>query len=51
MNNTELLQKQFAAISKAGNDVTLRSDNARAFVLDVVSGDESLGDLEADFAK
>ena len=27
MNNTELLQKQFAAISKAGNDVTLRSDN------------------------
>ena len=51
MNNTELLQKQFAAISKAGNDVTLRSDNARAFVLDVVSGQETLGKLPPYFAK
>ena len=51
MNNTELLQKQFAAISKAGNDVTLRSDNARAFVLDVVSGQATLQKLPPYFAK
>lgn len=51
MNNTELLQKQFAAISKAGNNVTLRDDNARAFVLDVVSGQETLGKLPPYFAK
>ncbi len=51
MNNTELLEKQFQAITKAGNNVTLRDDNARAFVIDMVSSQATLAKLPPYFAK
>ncbi len=41
MKNEDLL-KQMAAITKAGNNVTLRDDNARAFVLDMTGSQATL---------
>ena len=54
MNNVlsnEALMKQMSAIQKAGNDVTLRDDNARAFFLDAVATAGTIGKLYKHFAK
>ncbi|CCO11580.2 bacterial Ig-like domain family protein [Carnobacterium maltaromaticum LMA28] len=48
--SNELLVKQMTAIQKAGNNVTLRDDNARAFVLDVVASSATLQKLYTYFA-
>lgn len=50
MKNEDLL-KQMAAITKAGNNVTLRDDNARAFVMDMTGGQATLKKLPVYFAK
>ncbi|MCO6019342.1 phage capsid protein [Carnobacterium divergens] len=49
--SNELLLKQMAAIQKAGNNVTLRDDNARAFVLDTIASNTTLQKLNVYFAK
>lgn len=49
LSNEEIL-KQMNAIQKAGNNVTLRDDNARAFVLDVVSSSATLQKLYVHYA-
>ncbi|MFD1317017.1 phage capsid protein [Loigolactobacillus coryniformis] len=49
MDNAVLL-KQMAAIQKAGNNVTLRDDNARAFVLDQIANATTLAKLPTYFA-
>lgn len=48
--SNETILKQMAAIQKAGNNVTLRDDNARAFVLDVVSSSTTLSKLHTHYA-
>lgn len=45
-----VLLKQMAAIQKAGNNVTLRDDNARAFVLDAIASSATLAKLHTYFA-
>ncbi|MFK4917169.1 MULTISPECIES: phage capsid protein [Lactococcus] len=50
MKNEDLL-KQMAAITKAGNNVTLRDDNARAFVMDMTGSQATLAKLFVHFAK
>lgn len=47
----EELMKQMGAIQKAGNNVTLVADNARAFVMDAVSSSATLAKLFVYFAK
>lgn len=49
--SNEVLLKQMQAITKAGNDVTLRDDNARAFFLDAVATAGTIGKLYHHFAK
>lgn len=44
------LVKQLSAIQKAGNNVTLRDDNAREFQLDVVGSQSTLAKLHTHFA-
>lgn len=50
MKNEDLI-KQMAAITKAGNNVTLRDDNARAFVMDMTGSQATLAKLFVHFAK
>ena len=50
LTNEEIL-KQFKEVMKAGNDVTLREDNARAFLLDAVANADTLNKLYHHFAK
>ena len=47
----ELLLKQMSAIQKGGNNVTLRDDNARAFVMDAVATSATLAKIPVYFAK
>lgn len=47
----EMILKQFQEITKAGNNVTLRDDNARAFLLDAVGNANTLAKLYHHFAK
>ena len=49
--SNETLIKQMNAILKAGNNVTLREDNARAFFLDAVATAGTIGKLFVHFAK
>lgn len=49
--SNEALVKQFAAVTKAGNDVTLIDDNARAFMLDALGNASTLAKLHTHFAK
>lgn len=44
-----VLLKQMASIQKAGNNVTLRDDNAREFVLDTVASSSTLQKLHVYF--
>ena len=46
----EMILKQFQEVTKAGNDVTLRDDNARAFILDAVGNADTLAKLYHHFA-
>ncbi|WP_413524033.1 Ig-like domain-containing protein [Carnobacterium divergens] len=48
--SNELLLKQMSAIQKAGNNVTLRDDNARAFILDAIASSATLQKLYTYFA-
>ncbi|EOI58846.1 hypothetical protein [Enterococcus gilvus] len=48
--SNETILKQMSAIQKAGNNVTLRDDNARAFVLDAISSSATLQKLYVHFA-
>ncbi|MGM0215062.1 phage capsid protein [Enterococcus sp. AZ109] len=50
LSNEEIL-KQMTAIQKAGNNVTLRDDNARAFVMDAIATSATLPKLHVYFAK
>lgn len=47
----EMILKQFQEVTKAGNDVTLRDDNARAFLLDAIGNANTLQKLYHHFAK
>lgn len=47
----EMILKQFQEVTKAGNDVTLRADNARAFLLDAIGNANTLKKLYHHFAK
>lgn len=47
----EMILKQFQEVTKAGNDVTLRADNARAFLLDAIGNANTLAKLYHHFAK
>lgn len=49
--SNETLIKQLNAITKAGNNVTLRDDNARQFILDTVASSTTLAKLGSYFAK
>lgn len=46
----EFLLKQMVAIQKTGNNVTLRDDNARAFVLDAIASSATMQKLYTHFA-
>lgn len=48
--SNETILKQMTAIQKAGNNVTLRDDNARAFILDAISSSATLQKLNVYFA-